>query len=118
MRLAIVGSRSFEENEDNYILMTNAIRDIFETGIDLIISGGASGADKLGKLFAEQNNLPYKEFLPNWQERGKIAGLERNTQIVDACDILIAFWDLVSRGTKDSINKALKSGKPVIIIPI
>ena len=40
----------------------------------------------------------------------------RNTLIAEECDVLIACWDGSSRGTKDTINKVSKLGKPVIIV--
>jgi len=37
-------------------------------------------------------------------------------EIVNNSDILIAFWDGISQGTKDSINKAEIAGKEVVIV--
>ncbi len=39
----------------------------------------------------------------------------RNTSIVNACDILYAFWINKSKGTKDAIDKAREMGKNVIV---
>jgi len=55
------------------------------------------------------------EFLPDYKLHGKKAPLERNTQIVQYSDILYAFWDGRSKGTKDSIDKAKAMGKKVFI---
>jgi hypothetical protein len=46
-----------------------------------------------------------------------VAGLKRNTDIVNASDIILAFWDGQSRGTKDTITKATKAQKPLFIFP-
>ena len=40
---------------------------------------------------------------------------ERNTQVVDLSDELIAFQVNESRGVQDTINKALRAGKPVSV---
>jgi hypothetical protein len=47
----------------------------------------------------------------DWVVLGKAAGPTRNTHIVDTADYVVAFWDLRSRGTADSIRKALYAGK-------
>lgn len=119
MKIAIVGSRSFHNYEYLIDIMCQYFCDDnndFDK-IDEIISGGAGGADSLAKRFATENNIPLKEFLADWS-KGKSAGILRNTDIVAAADMVIAFWDLSSRGTKDSINKALKTNKPVLIVPV
>jgi hypothetical protein len=111
--LAVVGSRGFTD----YQKLTNTL-DEFRSKhpIKGIISGGARGADSLAQRYAEERNIRTQIFLPDWDKHGKIAGILRNQDIVDACNVLIAFWDGKSRGTKDSINKAKKKGKEVFVI--
>lgn len=123
MKLAIVGSRDF----NNYDLLSEYV-DIFLsqdiTSHNSIISGGARGADALAKEFVEKENshlmffdkIKYTEFPADWNKYGKSAGFRRNQQIVDACDMVLAFWDGVSKGTQDTINKAKKAKKPTFII--
>jgi hypothetical protein len=112
MKLAIVGSRDF----DNYDLLEDYILENFESEGLTIISGGAIGADNLAKTFAFANNVQYLEFPADWRTHGKSAGYKRNVQIVDACDSLVAFWDGVSKGTKHSIDLAIKQDKLLKII--
>jgi hypothetical protein len=88
----------------------------FAGDIDAIISGGAKGADSLAKRLAADIETNYIEFLPDWEKDGKAAGFIRNQQIVDASDIVIAFWNGVSKGTEDSINKARIAKKPTFIV--
>lgn len=68
MKLAIIGSRDFEDYElcKNTILKNCNINEITE-----IVSGGAKGADSLGEKFAKENNIKLTLFLPNWQKFGK-----------------------------------------------
>lgn len=40
----------------------------------------------------------------------------RNSLIIDSSELVIAFWDGKSKGTQDSIGKARKSGKKLIIV--
>lgn len=50
----------------------------------------------------------------DWDTHGKAAGPIRNRVMLDeGPDILLAFWDGKSRGTKDCINAAVARGIPV-----
>lgn len=50
------------------------------------------------------------EFPADWNAHGKAAGPIRNQQMAQEADVLIAFWDGKSRGTKDMIEKATRAG--------
>lgn len=106
MNVAIIGSRDFT----NYELLTQFI-DNLDLKIDTIVSGGARGADTLGKVYALDRNIPLIIHYPEWDKYGKKAGFLRNTTIIESSDIVIAFWDGVSNGTRDSLLKARKLGK-------
>jgi len=79
------------------------------------VSGGARGVDTLAEKYADKNDIPKLIFLPDYAKYGKIAPLIRNKKIVDNSDIIIAFWDGVSRGTKFTIDYAKAQGKKVIV---
>lgn len=106
MKVAIVGSRNL--HIDN--LGTYLPQDITE-----IVSGGAKGIDTIAKNYAESNNIPLKEFLPNYNQYGRSAPLKRNLQIIDYADCVIAFWDGSSRGTKFVIDTCNKKGKKITV---
>ena len=63
MKLAIVGSREF----GNYDLVCAEIEKLKKNGqkIELIVSGGAKGADTLAKKYAALNRIPFMEFCPD-----------------------------------------------------
>ncbi len=111
MKIGVVGSRTFTD----YPLMCGVLHRFLED-LDEIISGGANGADTLAEAFADEEGIKCTVFKPNWELYGIAAGFLRNQQIVDACDILVAFWDGKSKGTKDSINKAKKAKKPTLVV--
>ena len=111
MKVAVIGSRTF----DDYELVKETLSTFT---ISLLVSGGAKGADSLGERYANENNITTLIFKPDWKKHGPAAGPIRNTDIVNNADTIIAFWDCESRGTKDSITKAEKLGKEVIIIKI
>ena len=115
MTIAIIGSRGITDKQYVY----SKLDTIFANKKpELIVSGGAKGPDTLGVLWARENEVPVKEFMPDWEKYGRGAGFKRNTQIVEAADIVIAFWDGLSKGTKDSIDKAKKLNKRVEIIKL
>lgn len=114
MKLGIIGSRSFLD----YHLLEVTINQFINTctnSITHIVSGGAKGADTLANRYAEEKNIEMIVFKPDWKKYGKRAGYIRNTDIIENSDIVIAFWDGISPGTKDSIDKALNLNKQVII---
>jgi YspA, cpYpsA-related SLOG family len=81
-----------------------------------IIHGGARGADQIAATYARALGLPEKEFPPNWG-RGRNAGIIRNLQMLDEQpDLVLAFWDGVSTGTKHTIEEAQRRGIPVEVV--
>lgn len=115
MKVAIIGSRTF----DNYQYLSFFL-DVFRNQypIDLIISGGAKGADSLAEKYAKEHNIKTLIFPADWDKYGKRAGYIRNEDIIKNCDLVIAFWDMTSIGTKHSLDLAKKYNKPAIIKPI
>jgi hypothetical protein len=112
MKIGIVGSRSFE----NYKFFKRKILKHYDiVDIDKIVSGGAIGTDTLAEKFASEYSIPTTIYKPDWS-LGKCAGALRNKKIVDHSDIIIAFWDGKSKGTKITIDMAIKENKHVRII--
>jgi predicted Rossmann fold nucleotide-binding protein DprA/Smf involved in DNA uptake len=114
MKLAIIGSRNFNDYE---ALSLNA--DILSPSE--IVSGGAKGADSLAEKYAVQRNLPVKVFLPKFKTDRTVKYhprwfLERNKEIVEYSDTVLAFWDGKSKGTAHTIQYAEKIGRKVIVI--
>ncbi len=124
MILAIIGSRTYKNYNEMYqILHTYFCKHDYDDdyGIrycfDEIISGGASGADSLAARFAkEHNNIKLTEYLPDWEQFGKPAGMIRNKAIIENSDFVLAFWDGKSPGTKNSLSLAKKLKKKTMIV--
>lgn len=111
MKIAIVGSRSF----DSYDEIESHLEQ-YKGQATLVISGGAKGVDTFGERWAIKNSIPTLIFKPDWDKHGKSAGYLRNKDIVANADLVIAFWDGTSKGTKHSIDIAKTSGKELRII--
>lgn len=107
MRIAIVGSRDYENLE--------AVRQfVFEQERDtVIISGGAAGVDSMAVNTARYYRMPYEVYPANWSRHGRAAGAIRNREIIAKADEIVAFWDGKSRGTKITIDMAKDAGKPL-----
>ena len=107
MIVAIVGSRDF--NDESY--MERMVEEaVGIDNIDLIVSGGAKGADSLAEELAVKHDIPTKIYPANWLRYGKSAGMIRNKEIVRAADVVIAFWNGQSPGTKMSIRECVQTG--------
>ena len=109
MKLAVIGSRGFSD----YELLC---QELDKYQVDCIISGGAKGADQLAARYAQERKIDLVEHLPEYSKYGRRAPLVRNKLIADDSEILIAFWDGVSRGTAFTIDLARRQGKKVIVV--
>ena len=111
MRAAIVGSKTFNDYNKLVEFIHETVQKYGLEEISLIVSGGAKGADTLGTQFAKENEIELKVFLPEWKKYGRAAGLRRNVEIIDNCDVCFAFWDGKSHGTKHDIKLCKEKSK-------
>lgn len=112
MKVAIVGSRDFDDySQLHYVI--DRIRLMYK--VDGFVSGGAKGADSFAETYARNCKIPIEVIKPDWNKHGRSAGIIRNGEIIKAADIVLAFWDGESRGTKNSIDRALKAKKPCFV---
>lgn len=112
MKVIIAGSRDFT----NINIMQRSCDDILaDINVTEIVSGTARGADTTGEIYANLRNIPVKSFPADWNTHGKSAGYIRNAEMADYADMLIAFWDGKSRGTKHMIDLAKSNGLKVEI---
>lgn len=113
MIVIIAGGRDFEMLE-KHMLMLDDICDSVEASE--IVSGTARGADKAGEYYAHTRKIPCTRFPANWKKYGKSAGYIRNEEMAKYADMLVAFWDGKSRGTKHMIKTMKQFNKPVRVI--
>jgi len=115
-KVIIAGSRNF----DDFELLeqeVDKILDHMNLSVDIeIVSGKARGADELGESFAEKYGLNVKHFPADWDKFGTSAGYIRNAEMAKYADVLIAFWDGKSLGTRHMIKSAEKKGLEVHVI--
>ncbi|MGI6172172.1 MAG: hypothetical protein ACOYIC_10685 [Butyricicoccus sp.] len=110
MRVAIIGSRSVQLEEEQDILP------YLPENTTGIVSGGAEGADQIAEHIAEFLHVPLTVFRPDYARFQRRAPLERNRDIVQHADYVIALWDGSSRGTAHAIEQCIKEYKPVRVL--
>jgi hypothetical protein len=79
----------------------------------IVIHGGAGGADRMAGSLAVKLGLGTPIVYPaKWREQGRAAGHIRNRLMLDQeqPDLVIAFWDGESPGTKGMIDEVKRRG--------
>ncbi|CCY17263.1 putative uncharacterized protein [Eubacterium sp. CAG:786] len=104
MKVAVIGSRGLTVSDLGRYLPENTTE---------IVSGGAKGVDTSAREYAKSNGIKLTEFLPEYTRFGRSAPLKRNTSIIEYADIVLAFWDGKSRGTKFVIDNCRRLGVEV-----
>jgi|SRR6185295_11114798 len=120
-KVAVVGSRDFKHPD-----WVRAILNEYLPGMTFFISGGATGVDSIAEHWVDEYNEAIKSTSPeftikkvifeaDWDKYGKRAGAIRNQIIVDEADIVLIFWNGISKGTKITMDLAIDSRKTTII---
>lgn len=116
--IGIIGSRRRDSKED-LELCRKEFLNIYEEGEDSLVSGGCpKGGDRFCQIFAKEYGIPIKIHYADWEKYGKSAGFKRNTYIAEDADVIIAVASSDrTGGTEDTIKKAQKMGKKIILVP-
>lgn len=110
-RILITGSRYYTDTAEMAMWIGTLNDD------DIVIHGGARGADHLAEKAARARGLEVETWPAPWDEYGKAAGYIRNQDMVNAgADLCYAFPLELSKGTWDCVKRARKAGIPVIVI--
>lgn len=105
-KVAISGSRSF----DSYDLVRDVMDHLVVEG-DVILSGNAPGADRLGEEYARRTGLELKIVPSEWEGHGPKATMMRNDVLLRSADFVICFWDGESEGARHMIEISLRAKK-------
>lgn len=113
--IGIIGGRR-RDSEEDYRKCVDAFDEVYERG-DTIVSGGCpQGGDRFAERIAKERGLTITIHYPDWS-KGKFAGLNRNTNIAQDADVLIA---VVAKdrtgGTEDTIKKATRFNKRLVLV--
>src|SRR5207247_11314993 len=85
----------------------------------IIVTGGASGVDAAAGDAARARSLGLIKLPPRFEEAtDPSAAGRRNQELVDAVYVVVAFWDGQSTGTRNTVERALESGREVhVFVP-
>lgn len=119
LKIIVAGGRDFNDKYHLYVTLDTLIRSYADDISVEIVTGGARGADSIGKQYACDRHLQHVEFHALWDRYGRSAGYRRNAQManyVEGSGVLVAFWDSQSKGTAHMIDTAKRKNIPVYII--
>lgn len=110
MKVIIAGTRSVND----YSLVVQAVQ---RSGYNIteVVSGCATGVDRLGEQWARANDVPIREMPADWIRHGASAGPQRNRAMAEYADAAIVVWDGKSRGTRNMIENMIRRKKPYYI---
>ena len=113
MRVSITGSRGLTVSHAD-------ISAHLPAAASVIVSGGASGVDSVAASYARSQGITLSVIRPDYSgsAHARLAPLDRNSEIIAQADYCLFFFDGVSRGTNDTIAKAVKAGKHGKVIVI
>lgn len=114
--ILVCGGRDF----NNWFQLSTFLDDLqtlYPDGIK-IISGGASGADFLAKVYCRDRGIEYTEYPAEWGRYGKQAGMIRNSKMLELGnpDLVVAFPG--GKETGNMIKISEQAGIPVASLEV
>lgn len=111
MKLLVCGGRDFNDPDRLWTHLEDLRIDSFD-GIEMIIHGGADGADSLAGAWAQMHGIMEVVVPAPWQHYGKRAGMLRNQWMLRLKpDLVVAMPG--GRGTAGMVKLAEKAGVPI-----
>lgn len=109
MRIIVTGGRDYSDQKK-----VDEVLDLLMP--DLVIQGGASGADSLAYNWCMRNKVEGKTYQADWNAHGKAAGPIRNRQMIEENPeaIVVAFPG--GKGTSSCIEIAKQFGRLVLSV--
>ena len=111
-KVLVTGDRNWQS--ENVIM-----RELRKMKPDIVVEGGAKGADSLAKKAANKLGIEVREYQAEWDKYGRAAGPIRNQEMLrEKPDLVLAFHSNIekSKGTKNMITLARRQGVPVKLV--
>lgn len=105
MKLIICGGRNYHFTESDIQILNDLHR---KHKITEVVSGACRGADQEGECWAKLNDIPVKQFMPAWDDKGSAAGPIRNQAMANYAEACICFPG--GHGTQDMKRRAEEKG--------
>lgn len=111
MRVLVCGGRDFSDRVflNRVLLVVDA-----KCPITTVIEGGAAGADRMARAWAERHGVEVVTFPADWELYGRRAGPVRNLKMLreGRPDLVVAFPG--GRGTAHMVRSAREAGVRVL----
>lgn len=113
MRVLVTGGRHYSDKSRVYSTLDKIHA---QTPISCIIEGGATGADRIGRMWALERSVDVLTFPADWKAHGRAAGPIRNQQMIDEGnpDLVVAFPG--GAGTANMVGLASGTGVKVYVV--
>ena len=113
VRVIACGGRDYQRRGRVFAVLDAAVQRL---GLDVLLTGGASGADHIAQAWARERNVPNEIFRAHWGKEGPGAGPIRNKRMLveGRAELVIAFPG--GDGTANMVDIAEKAGVRVIKI--
>src|SRR4051812_36748351 len=109
MRILVCGSRDYNDPRKVVSILMR-----YQDEKPTIVHGAARGADACAALACRVLGLEEERHPADWKRYHKAAGPIRNKEMLDTgIDLVLAFWDGKSSGTKDMMAISRKAGVEV-----
>jgi YspA, cpYpsA-related SLOG family len=121
VRVVVSGSRDWGHDwvVKRALYSTWGLCQAMEAKMTLVHGGCPSGADKAADTWFWLNKEPGLDmhvFTADWKADGRAAGPLRNIRMFDdPVDLVLAFWNGSSRGTKHVIDLAAARNVPILV---
>ena len=112
-RVLVCGGRDYKDTER----LRHELDALHRTfGFEVLIEGGATGADARAAEWAKANDLVCETYPADWKAYGRAAGPLRNEQMLThgRPDVVVAFPG--GTGTKDMMRRTLAAGVDLVTI--
>ncbi len=111
MRVLVCGGRDFDNERWMHLTLTELHRN---EPFDVLIEGGALGADRIAREWAEAMSIRVETYEADWMRHGRGAGPLRNTRMLEdgQPDMVVAFPG--GRGTGNMVRQARARGIRVL----
>jgi len=109
MKIIVAGGRDFVPSNDDWFLLRDLL---IKHKCTEIVSGGCTGADRMGERIADRMEIKKIVFQADWNRLGKSAGPVRNMKMAIYADAVILFPG--GSGTDDMRKKIKSLSKPIL----
>lgn len=114
MKVMVTGSRQWPRPQ---VIQERLQKLMDEEGHCQIIVGDAGGADTYCLIYGREIGHEVTVYHADWARHGRAAGVIRNSEMIRTTpDLVLAFWDGQSRGTKHAIEESKRRGLTVEVI--